>query len=112
MGCKRLKTGVNGRGWVRMDALGRRRHGEHKNKASRGHSGSRRPESWAHGRGNFPGHHVLSKTKKKYMNDPGWVHMGVLWVLWGVGARGDRKTSGEKAQMGRTGRVLHAWSRQ
>ena len=46
------------------------------------------------------------------MNDPGWVHMGVLWVLWGVGARGDRKTSGEKAQMGRVGRVLHVWSRQ
>ena len=51
---------IDGCGWVRMDALGPRGHGEHKNKASRGHLGPRRTEFESYGRGNFPGHDVLS----------------------------------------------------
>ena len=51
--------GVDGCGWVWMDALGPRGYGKHKNKARRGHLGSQRPGIGSYGRGNFPGHDVL-----------------------------------------------------
>ena len=47
-----------------MGALGRRGHGEHKNKASKGHIGSRRSVFGRHGRGNFPGHDVFGWLAK------------------------------------------------
>ena len=42
-----------------MGALGCRGHKGHKNKAGRGHLGSKRSGFGHYGRGNFPGHDVL-----------------------------------------------------
>ena len=41
--CKRVKIDLDGCEWVRMDALGLRGHGEHKNKSGRGQLGPIRP---------------------------------------------------------------------
>ena len=86
MGCKQLQTGLNGRGWVWMGALGRRGHGGHKNKASRGHIWSYRPRFGSYGRRNFPGHHVLEGYEKNGVN-------GCRWVQ--VDADGGERTHGQ-----------------
>ena len=51
-----------------MGALGRRGHGEHKNKAIRGHLGSHRSGFGSYGRGNFPGHDVFA-FEARMVND-------------------------------------------
>ena len=76
MECKRLQTGVNGRGWVHMGALGRRGHGGHKNRAGRGYLGSHRSGFGTYGRGNFPGHHVLGGWSKSGADGCRWMHIG------------------------------------
>ena len=64
----RVKIRMNGCVWVRMGALGRRRHGKHKNKASGGNLGSCRPGFGTYGRGNFPGHDVFWVLPKMVKN--------------------------------------------
>ena len=60
---------------MRMGALGRRGHGGHKNKASRGNLGSHRPGFGCYGRGNFPGHDVLDGCAKNGANGCRWVQV-------------------------------------
>ena len=59
-----------------MDALGRRGHGGHNNKASEGHLGSCRSGLGRYGRGNFPGHDVLWVLSEMLKIECGWVHIG------------------------------------
>ena len=67
--------GVNGCGWILMDALIHVGHGEHKNKAMRVHKGSRSSGFGTYGRGNFPGHDVLWVLPKMVKNGCRWVMM-------------------------------------
>ena len=99
LGYKRVKRGENGCKWMWMDVLGRRGHGEHKNKARRGHLGPSRPWFGPYGRGNFPGHHVLL-----WFGAYGfaWVWedaYGFLGVHCGAGARAERKITGKQAKL-------------
>ena len=74
--CKRVQTGAIGCEWVRMGALGRRGHGEHKNNARVGHLRSRGSGFGTYGRGKFPGHDVFVVLPKIDKNGHRWVIMG------------------------------------
>ena len=82
LACKRVQIGVNGCGWVRMDALRHISHRQHKNKAG----GAKFWSLWtgfeSYGRGNFPGHDVCGCWPK-------WSIMGTdeYWCI-SVGAMG------------------------
>ena len=84
-----MQIGGNGCIWVCMDALGRRGHGEHKNKAIRGHLGSRKPGFGIYGRGNFPGHDVLGGLTKSVKDGCRWAKIGVdgFSRAWGHGGK-------------------------
>ena len=73
-----------------MGALGRRGHGEHKNKAIRGHLGSRRSGFGSYGRGNFPGHHVLGSLSKMV-----WMVVDGCKLVW-IGAYTPISNGGNK----------------
>ena len=60
-----------------MDALGRRGHGGHNNKASEGHLGSCRSGLGRYGRGNFPGHDVFCVLPKTLRIECRWLRIGL-----------------------------------
>ena len=72
MGFGRVQTGANVCGWVRMGALGRRGHREHKIKAKGGHLWSHRSGFRTYGRGNFLRHDVLWLLPKMVKNECRW----------------------------------------
>ena len=100
VGCKRVWTGANGCAWVRMGALGCRGLKRHRNKANRDKNGRAWHVYYPYGRGNFPGHHVSTKTRKNVCMTPD----GCAWGLcecfgaWGHGETG--KQVGEKHKWG------------
>ena len=79
-----------------MGALGYRRYGRHKKKASRGHLGSCRTGFGPYGRGNLPGHHVFGGLAKVVCMGAG-AHIAV-WM----GADGCRGKGKGKKQRKRT----------
>ena len=91
VGCKRVYAGATTCSWVSMGALGRRGHGGHKSKASRGHMGSCRSGFEPYGRGNFPGHHVFVSLAKSGANGCRWVCIGADGCGWMHGHRGKQK---------------------
>ena len=80
--CKRVRNDADGCEWVRMGALGHRRHREHINKVSSGHLGSQRSGIGSYGRGNFPGHHVLGSLAKSDINGCRWIYAGSDGCVW------------------------------
>ena len=80
-----------------MGALGRRGHGEHKNKAIRGHLGSRNSGFGSYGRGNFPGHHVLGGSVKNGADGCRWIQIGADGCGW-THAQGGKQKQGKERQ--------------
>ena len=76
---------------MRMGALGRRGHGEHKNKVIRGHLGSRRSVFVSYGRGNFPGHDVLGGYAKTGTDGCRWVNIDADGCSGACGHEGNAK---------------------
>ena len=83
-----------------MGALGHRVHGKHKNKASKGHLGSRRSVFDRYGRGNFPGHDVLRCLSKNGLNECRCIQSGLNGRGWMWVQGGRQKTRQKELKMG------------
>ena len=85
-----------------MGALGRRGQEGHKNKAGRGHLGSRRPVFGPYGRGNFPGHDVFAFYAR--MVKDGWLQVKMdSYACVGVqGHEGNQKQEKKRVKWSRT----------
>ena len=67
--------GADGCGWVRVGALGRRVHGEHKKSQRGGIFMVSQARIGTYGRGNFPGHDFLWVLPKILKDECRWVMM-------------------------------------
>ena len=69
---KQIQVGADGCGWVRVNALGRRGHGNTHKQGEQTQKRLYRTYFGVYGRGNFPGHDVLCVLPKMVKNEFRW----------------------------------------